>query len=202
MHQEPNTPDFARSGKISHWVGRAWIRIFGWEVTGEIPKGGKFVLIGAHHTSNWDLPFGLAAVYTFRLKVSWMGKSSLFKWPLCYFMGALGGIPIDRENPSGVVGQIVEQFQNRDQLVIGLAPSGTRSKRTHWRSGFYWLAVKAQVPILCGYLDYGKKRLHIGGCLMPSGDIKQDMDIIRAFYKDVEAKHPNSVTPILLKDED
>jgi len=178
------------------------MKLFGWEVIGEIPPGGKFVIIGAHHTSNWDLPFGLAAVYCFRLKVSWMGKDSLFKWPLGLFMRSLGGIPIDRDNPSGVVDQIAEQFRTNDKLVIGLAPSGTRSKRTHWRSGFYWLAVKAEVPILCGCLDYGNKQVHIGLSLMPTGDIKSDMDQIREFYRHVGAKHPASVTPVLLRDED
>jgi 1-acyl-sn-glycerol-3-phosphate acyltransferase len=186
---------------IPYWIGRFWMWVFGWDVVGQVPPGGKFVLIGAPHTSNWDFPFALAALYVFRLKISWLGKHTLFKKPLETVMRWLGGIPIHRESQHGVVDQIVEQFRTSQQLVVVLAPSGTRKKEDHWKSGFYWIANSAQVPILCGYLDYHRKKACLGLSFLPTGDVKKDMDRIRDFYEGVQGKQAELATRIRLIDE-
>jgi len=201
MSDNTSESEHPQSSNIAHWIGRVWLKLFGWKIIGCIPKGKQFVLIGAHHTSNWDLPLGLAMLYTLRLKVSWMGKQSLFTWPMGPFIRLLGGIPVDRQNPSGVIGQMAEQYRTNDRLVIGLAPSGTRSKRPYWRSGFYWLAKEANIPILCAALDYPSKTAHIGFCLMPSEDVEHDMEQIRSFYADIQPKYPAAITPIQLRDQ-
>ena len=190
------------SGTILYWIGRFWMWLFGWDVAGQIPPGGKFVLIGAPHTSNWDFPFALAALYVFRLKISWLGKHTLFRKPFGSVMRWLGGIPIHRESQQGVVDQIVKQFGTSQQLVVVLAPSGTRKKRDHWKSGFYWIAHSAQVPILCGYLDYQQKKACLGLSFLPTGDVKKDMDRIRDFYEGIQGKHAELATRIRLIDED
>jgi len=189
------------SGLIKYWLARCWFWLTGWEVIGEVPADKKFILLGAHHTSNWDFPFGLCAIFIFRLKASWMGKDTLFKWPLGFFMRSLGGIAIDRRSHHGVVEQTAEQFKNAEQLVIMLAADGTRKKMQCWKSGFYWIAHKAQVPVVCGYIDYANKRACIGLSFVPTGNVKQDMDRIREFFQNIEGRKPENQTPVRLSDE-
>ncbi len=194
--------DGPTTGLIPYWIGCIGLRLAGWDVEGTIPPYRKFVIIGAPHTSNWDFFLGLAVAYVYRMKISWMGKHTLFRWPLGGIMKRLGGIPVDRENPEGVVDQIAGQFRQSQKLIILLAPSGTRKKRDHWRSGFYRIALAAQVPIVCGYLDYGNKKACIGLSFTPTGNIKKDMDRVRAFYKGTQGRHPELKATIRLKNED
>lgn len=194
-HQAP------ASGLTKYWLGRCWYWLTGWDVIGEIPQEKKFVLIGAPHTSNWDFPYGIGATFIFRLKTSWMGKDALFRFPLGIIMRSLGGIAIDRSSHHGVVGQTAEWLRNAETLVVLIAADGTRKKTEHWRSGFYWIALEAQVPIVCAYLDYSRKRACIGLSFMPTGDAKKDMDRIRDFYKGVHGKKPEQETPAWLVDE-
>lgn len=189
------------SGLVKYWLARMFLRLTGWDVIGQVPQASNFVLIGAHHTSNWDFIFGLCATYVFRLKASWMGKDSLFRWPFGYVMRALGGIAVDRSSPHGVVSQIVQQLKNTNGLVVMIAPEGTRKKKENWKSGFYWIARQAQVPIVCGYLDYERKQACIGLSMQPTDNVEQDMDRIREFYEDVIARKPEKVTPVRLRDE-
>lgn len=189
------------SGLIKYWIGRAFMAIIGWKVTGELPPNKKFVLIGAPHTTNWDLPIGLALTYIFRLKVRWLGKHTLFQGVQGILMRALGGMPVDRTQPHGVVGQIANEFKQAEKLVIMLAPSGTRKKMPSWKSGFYYIAQEANVPVVCGFLDFKKKEANLGFSFMPSGNIKQDMDMLREYYKDVQGKYPEKTTPVRLLEE-
>jgi 1-acyl-sn-glycerol-3-phosphate acyltransferase len=175
--------------------------LLGWDVVGQIPAGGRFVLIGAPHTSGWDFPFTLAAVNVFRLKISWMGKRSLFMSPFGNILKWLGGIAIDREGNNGVVDQMVERFRDSEKLVVAIAPSGTRKKRDYWKSGFYWIAHAAQVPILCGFLDYSRKSAGLGLSFVPTGNVRKDMDRIREFYAGIQGKHPEFATTVQLLDE-
>jgi len=175
--------------------------IVGWNVSGELPANKKFVLIGAPHTSNWDFFLGLATIFIFRLKAQWLAKNAIFIWPVGILLRALGGIPVDRKNAHGVVGQMVDSLNKSGQQVILLAPSGTRKKMPNWRSGFYQIAHQANVPIVCGYLDFKTKQAHLGLSLLPTGDVKKDMDRIRDFYKDVYAKYPEMATPVRLAEE-
>ncbi len=173
----------------------------GWDVVGQVPAGRKFVLIGAPHTSNWDLPFGLAAVYIFRMKISWMGKDTLFRKPFGGSMRWLGGVAINRDNPHGVVDQVAKQFRDSGKLIVLITPSATRKKRDYWKSGFYWIAHAAQIPILCGYLDYSRKEACLGLSFVPTGEIKNDMERIREFYKGRQGKYPALTTRVRLREE-
>ena len=190
------------SGLIKYWLARCCLWLAGWKVVGELPPDKKFVLVGAHHTSNWDLLFGLCGIFIFRLKASWMGKDVLFKWPLGIIMRSLGGIAIDRSSHHGVVEETAEQFKNAEKLVILIAADGTRKKMECWKSGFYWIAHKAQVPIVCAYLDYARKQACIGLSFTPTGNVKQDMDRIRDFYKNIKGRKPEKQTPVHLHDEE
>jgi 1-acyl-sn-glycerol-3-phosphate acyltransferase len=186
---------------IGYWIGWLWMRLFGWDVVGQIPPGGKFVLVGAPHTSNWDFPFTMAAVRVLRVKISWMGKHTIFKGPVGAVMRWLGGIPINRESAHGVVDQIVDRFAKAEKLVVAVAASGTRRRMDYWKSGFYWIALNAQVPILCGFLDYGRKQAGVGLSFLPTGDVKKDMDRIRGFYEGIKGKKPELQTNVRFRDE-
>jgi len=180
-----------------------WLRVFGWRIAGDMPVCDKMVLIGAPHTSNWDLPFMLAVAAVYGLDVTWMGKDSLFKKPVFgRLLRRLGGIPIDRSRPSGVVLQIVRMFKKSDRLALVVPPSGTRKKKEYWKSGFYWIAHTARVPIICSYLDYGRKEGGVRLSFVPTGDVQADMNRIRSCYQDIQGKHPHQTTRIRLKEED
>ncbi|MEZ4236026.1 MAG: lysophospholipid acyltransferase family protein [Myxococcota bacterium] len=194
-HPGPRTP------WLLYWVARLWMRLFGWDVEGDAPQVTKAILIAAPHTSNWDLPHMLAASLVFRLRISWLGKHTLFRPPWGWFMRLLGGVAIDRRAPQGSVKATAEVFDHHEKLVNAVPPSGTRSKRDHWKSGFYWIAHTAQVPIVCGYLDYGRRRAGLGFSFLPSGDIAADMDKIRAFYADKRGRFPEQESDIRLLEE-
>jgi 1-acyl-sn-glycerol-3-phosphate acyltransferase len=148
------------------------------------------VLIAAPHTSNWDLPFMLATAYVMRVRVSWFGKHTIFIPPWGWLLRRLGGIPVDRRAPHSLVSQMAERFKQSDYLVLAVPPEGTRSRVGLWKSGFYHIAAESGVPIGLGYLDYDRKLCGLGMFVTPSGDVRQDMDKIRAFYRDIRGKHP------------
>lgn len=184
------------------WIGKTWLRLSGWRLESEWPQHPKFVLIAAPHTSNWDLPFMLATSYAMQVPISWMGKHTLFSPPLGWVLKGVGGIPIDRRSHHNVVQWAIEQFKQSERLALAVPAKGTRGKADYWKSGFYHIALGAGVPIGMGYLDYGKKACGIKGFLMPTGDIPADMDRIRAFYRDVEAKYPALQVVPRLREED
>ncbi len=194
--------DGPSSSRLAYLVGRLYLKVAGWDVKGELPAGGRGVLIAAPHTSNWDLPYMLAVAWVFRLKLNWLGKHTLFEKPVRgAFMRWLGGIGVDRRAPHGVVGQAAQRLIDSDGMYLAVAPAGTRAGGKHWKSGFYHIAHQAQVPIVCGFLDFGKKLGGVGPSFVPTGDINRDMDIIREFYRDMTGQTPGKESPIVLREE-
>lgn len=183
-------------------LGRTWLRAFGWSTHGSPPVVPKAVFVAAPHTSNWDLPFTLATAWALGVNVSWVGKRSLFRFPLGGVMRALGGIPVDRARGTSFVRRTAEVIREHERLYVLIAPSGTRSHRDRWKSGFYHLAREAEVPVLLGFLDYGRKRAGVGPLVSPDGDVRGDMDLIRAFYRDIAGKHPEKASTPRLDEED
>jgi len=190
------------AGPIARGLARAWLWFFGWKVEGSLPPGIKAVAIAYPHTTNWDMPFMLAIAYRLGVRPSWLGKRQIFRKPFGGFMRWLGGIPVDRSARTNLVAQVIEQFGEVDRLFLVIPPSGTRHKAAHWKSGFYHIARGAGVPVLCTFLDYTRKVGGIGPAVVPSGDIKADMDVIRAFYAGVEGRYPTNHTPIYLPEEE
>lgn len=173
----------------SYFVGKAWLKAFGWRWEGEIPTMPRYVLLAAPHTSNWDLPFMLAISFVMQVRLQWMGKQSLFKGLGGRFLKALGGIEIDRSKSHNYVDQIAELMHSVDQFILVVAPEGTRKGVDRWKTGFYYIALKADVPIACGFLDYDRKVGGIGPVFKPTGDIEADMERIREFYADKGAMY-------------
>ena len=190
-----------RSGVLKLMLGKTWLKLTGWKYEGNLPSTGKYILICEPHTSNWDFIFLLTAMFIDRIKVSWLGKHTLFKKPFGGVMRWLGGIPIDRRSTHGVVEQIADHFAANENLMIALAPSGTRAKRNHWKSGFYHMAHTAKVPLLLGYLDFPSKTVGTGPLVNLSGDFKKDMDILREYYADIRGDHPELESDIILREE-
>ena len=173
------------------WLGRLALRLTGWRVVGGVPNAPKYVLIAAPHTSNWDFPVGLMAVFALRLKVYWMGKASLFPPVLGSVMRWLGGIPVNREKAGNLVQATVDAYQSNERLVVVVPPEGTRSMVRQWKTGFYYIAQGAGVPIAFGYLDFRKKEVGLSTMFEPTGDIEADMAAIRAFYAGITGKNPD-----------
>lgn len=182
-------------------AARLFLRLTGWEAEGAKPVHQKFVLIAAPHTSNWDLAYLLALAVVFDIKISWMGKHTLFRGPMGAVMEALGGIPVRRNKHGKLVDQMARAFDETDSLCLTVPAEGTRSYVPNWKSGFYHIAALANVPIQMGYLDYSRRRGGFGAALLPSGDLRADMDEIRDFYSDKVGKYPDSTGEIRLKEE-
>lgn len=184
------------------WLARLFLKLTGWEPEGERPTAKKYVLIAAPHTTNWDFPYTLALAQIFNINIRWMGKHTLFAFPFGGIMKALGGIPIKRHTRGNLVQAMADDFVNHDELALTVPTEGTRSRVQYWKSGFYHIARKANVPIVMGYLDYKRKRGGFGPAFYPSGDLKKDMDAIRAFYADKTGKYPENFGPVRLKEEE
>ena len=168
------------------------LKLIGWKAVGRPVEGARFVLIGAPHTSNWDFPLMLMVVLKLRLQVFWMGKHTLFPFPVGWFMKWLGGIPVNRSKAQNLVEQTVQQYREHPQLVVLVPPEGTRAKVKEWKTGFYHIAVNAGVPILMGYLDAATKQAGLADFFHPTGNIAQDMPAIRAFYADKVGINPEN----------
>jgi 1-acyl-sn-glycerol-3-phosphate acyltransferase len=169
----------------------AFLKLTGWKIEGSLPPGvTKCVLIAAPHTSNWDLPYTLMVAFALRLNVYWMGKASIFKPPFSGVMRWLGGIPVQREQSNNLVAASAQALVDFDgHLQLAVPPEGTRSKSRYWKTGFYYIAQTAQVPIVMAYMDYGQKRSGLGPVFQPTGDIDKDMAEIKAFYAPMQGKH-------------
>ncbi len=181
-----NTPVVFHLFYALAWLG---LRLAGWKLKGRPPEARKFVIIAYPHTSNWDFPLGLSACIIYRIKVYWLGKDSLFKGPAGPLMRWLGGIPVDRIKARDFVQQAIEAFDQSDELVIGVAPEGTRSRVEKWKTGFYHIAAGAKVPIVPGYLDYPNKELGFLESFSPSGNIVEDILTIKAAYRTIKGKN-------------
>ncbi len=168
-----------------------FLKLAGWKVEGHLPpEATKSVLIAAPHTSNWDLPYTLMVCFVLRLNVYWMGKQSIFKPPFRGIMMWLGGIPVNREQSSNLVASSAQALTDADgavQLIV--PPEGTRSATRYWKTGFYYIAAGAKVPIVMAYMDYPNKRAGLGPILQPTGNIEQDMLTIKAFYAPFKGKN-------------
>lgn len=156
-------------GELSSKLGRGLLRLLGWRFEGSVPNLPKMVLIGAPHTSNWDFPLAMLALFTVQARVYWLGKHTFVNSLLKPLLLGLGGVAVDRRAASGVVGQTAVQFQEREQFLLGLSPEGTRSLVPCWKMGFFYIAQAANVPILPVSLDYGRKVLGIGAPIWPDG---------------------------------
>ena len=172
-------------------LSTAFLRLSGWQLAGQLPaEAPKCVLIAAPHTSNWDLPYTLMVAFALRLNIRWMGKQQLFRWPFGGVMRWLGGIAVDRSQSTNLVAASARAIREADgPLCLVVPPEGTRSKTRQWKTGFYWIAHEAGVPIVMAYMDYPRKLSGLGPVFTPSGDIEADMAVIKAYYAQYKGRN-------------
>ncbi len=165
--------------------------LLGWTTEGELPQKKKFVMIAAPHTSNWDMVMMLVLCFYYRLEISWLGKDTLFRFPFGTFMRWTGGIAVDRSKANNLVEESIRLFNEREKFVLTVPPEGTRGKVRYWKTGFYRMADGAGVPIVLGFIDWGRKVGGVGGPVTTTGDIDADMEVIKEFYSHVTPKIPD-----------
>ncbi|MBN2297931.1 MAG: lysophospholipid acyltransferase family protein [Deltaproteobacteria bacterium] len=184
---------------VLRFVSRFLLGIKGWRVVGPLPDHKKYVIIAAYHTSNWDFFIGICAAFLLRIQTYWIGKDTLFRPPFDRFFRWLGGIPINRSSSQNMVDRIIQIFEGHENMIIALAPEGTRKKKPYWKSGFYHIAVGARIPIVLAFIDYPSKSCGIGEVFYPTGDMEADMKEIRAFYSRFMGKFSELMTMPVLK---
>lgn len=175
--------------------------LFGWKVIHNLPRVDKMVVIGAPHTSNWDLPIGLLVMWALEHNFRWVAKHTIFFWPAGWFFRKLGGIPVDRRVHTGFIHRAAEVVREHDRIALVIAPEGTRSKTRNWKTGFYHIAVEADVPIAPGYIDAVRKTVGFGEAVYPTGDIDKDFEEIKKVYLGIKGIRPELQGPISLHKE-
>jgi len=175
------------------FISKILLGFWGWKIVGRVPADvKKAVLIVAPHTSNLDFFIGRLAFFILEVKVKFLIKKESFKFPVKGLLKFWGGIPIDRGSRSDHVGQVASLFDNYDSLVVTITPEGTRKLSRKWKKGFYYIALKANVPIIFGFLDYDNKRGGVNSVFYPSGDYEKDLKEIEKFYKTLSARYPEN----------
>lgn len=169
------------------------LSLFGWKISGDLPHDGQYIAIVAPHTSNWDFILGVVVRGALGKKINFLAKHQLFIPPWGWFFRAIGGVGIDRRKNNNFVDAAVQAFHQDPKFTLALAPEGTRSPVTRWKTGFYHIANKANVPIVMVAFNFGNKTVQIAAPIYASGSIQEDMDKIIDFYRNVEGKHPKTI---------
>jgi 1-acyl-sn-glycerol-3-phosphate acyltransferase len=177
-------------------ASRRLLRLFGWTVDVQLPAAPKGVIIVYPHTSNWDFVVGYLAKVAAGVRVEWIGKASLFRWPFGALLRRMGGIPVERGAHAGVVAQLAREYARRERIWVAIAPEGTRSRTDHWKSGFYHLALAAEVPVGLAFIDYRRRLVELRTTLVLTGQSGRDLEQLRAFYRDVQGCRPGQASEI------
>jgi 1-acyl-sn-glycerol-3-phosphate acyltransferase len=188
--------------RVSRRIGLALAAAAGWQVHIQQPPPARCVIVGAPHTSGWDLPLTLLLMLVAGLRLRWIGKDTLFRGPIGWLLLRLGGIPVNRRSRENFVEQMVAAFRANEELMIAILPEGTRRNAQYWKTGFYYIALGGGVPIVLGYADYRRRVVGLGPVFHPTGDIQADFAIIRAFYTGITGKHPERQGTIQLRQAD
>ena len=184
-----------RGNKFAPVLASALLKAAGWRTVGEVPNIPQAVVLALPHTSNVDGIYAIPSLFALDLKISILGKHTLFKVPVfAQLLNWIGVIPIDRGNKGSVLQASIDKFKTGQPLFLGLAPEGTRQYTKGWKSGFYYLAMGAGVPILPVAMDYKTKEIRFMSPIYPSGDIDADLPKIYAQYKGVVPRHPERLS--------
>ncbi len=179
----------------------ALLRVCGWRIVLLLPVPMKCVVVFYPHTSNWDFPVGLLTKWAVGIYFRFVGKDTLFKGPFACVFRYWGGIPVNRRERTGFIGQMRAEFDAHADFRLVIAPEGTRSRASHWKSGFYHLARAVNVPVALAFIDYRRRRIGVGAFVDLTGDVRADMARIAAFYADKEGRRQERQGPVRLRDE-
>lgn len=178
-----------RGNAVTRSLGRLAMQISGWCFEGRLPDLPKVVITVAPHTSNWDFIVGVMALWALDIKITFIGKHTLFRGLFGRWLRSIGGIPVDRSAPHGVVGELVKAFELSDKMVLALAPEGTRRLDKGFKTGFLFIALGAKVPIVPAYFDFSRKIVGFGTHYMPIGDISHDLNHMLDFYRSIKGRY-------------
>ncbi len=170
------------------------LKLFGWSVEITVPDYPKCIICVAPHTSNWDFVLGKLAYASVGRHAGFLMKEAWFFFPLGLIFKAIGGIPVPRRRGSSLVDEVAARFDSSERLAVAITPEGTRSRTSQWRTGFLRIAVKANVPVVLGVIDFPTKRIMIKNEFTPTTDIEVDMKAIKAFYRPYQGKYPEKFT--------
>jgi len=159
------------------------LKLFGWKIVGGFPNLNKYIIIVAPHTSNWDFVISVLVRSATKLRANFLGKSGLFKRPYGFIFRAMGGRPVERSKSTNLVDRIIEIYNRETKFKLAVAPEGTRKKVKEWKTGFYYIAVGAGIPIIMASIDYNLREITISHSFHPTGDIEKDMPEIKKFYE-------------------
>lgn len=183
-------------------LGKLVVRLFRYRLVGTPPDEPVCVMVAAPHTSNWDFVLTMALAWSCELDIVWLGKKEMFAGPARWLFRAMGGVPVDRENPAGLVDEMVDLARTGHRVAIIIPPEATRARKTYWKSGFRRIAQGADVPVVLAFLDGPTRTGGFGPSLRMTDDVVADMDQIRAFYADKHGICPGRFTPPLLSEEE
>lgn len=171
-------------------IAAAVARWIGWRIDTPAALPARCVIIGAPHTTSMDLWLALLMIEVSGHRFQWVAKDTLFREPLGTVFRALGGVPVNRRARTNFVDSIIDVFRREPVFRLAIVPEGTREKASGWKTGFYYIAMGAEVPIVFGYVDFPRKTVGLGPTFLPTGDIEADFEVIRAFYQDKQGKYP------------
>jgi 1-acyl-sn-glycerol-3-phosphate acyltransferase len=175
-----------------------YYRLGGWTCDMRLPEGlKKGVILAVPHTATRDFPIGLGASYTMTKKHGFLGKKELFEGPFGFLFKMAGGMPVDRSSSHNMVDQVAAIMDKEDEFFLVMAPEGTRTRTERWKTGFYHIAKKQNIPIILGYIDFGRKKTGLDKVLYPTWDEDKDFAAIEAFYRTITAKYPEKFNPKL-----
>lgn len=184
-----------RGNKFAPVIASALLKAAGWRTVGEIPNISQAVVLALPHTSNVDGIYAIPSLFALDVRISIMGKHTLFKVPVfAQLLNWVGVVPIDRDNKGSVLQASIDKFKTGEPLFLGLSPEGTREYTEAWKTGFYYLALGAEVPILPVAMDYKTKEIRFMSLVHPTGDIEADLPKIYAQYKGVIPRHPERLS--------
>lgn len=177
--------------KLCNWL---LYKVGGWKKDVTVPHPEKYIICLAPHTSNWDFIIGQLYMRAEGLKINFLMKSEWFVWPLGPIFKKIGGIPVSRSVHTKMTDQLSEIAKNRDSFYLCITPEGTRSRNPDWKKGFYYIALKAKIPILLYGLDYKRRLIQCNVSLVPTGNIKEEMKMIKDYFKKYSGLHPDLFT--------
>jgi 1-acyl-sn-glycerol-3-phosphate acyltransferase len=186
--------------EVKRQLARLVLKITRFTSVGEPPREPKYILLCAPHTTNWDLLSLLMASWSAGANVNWLGKHQLFRGPMNRIMRMLGGVPVQRDERRGMVDSLADEFGAAEHMALAIPAAGTRSHTDHWKSGFYRIALAADVPIGLAFVDYSTRTVGFGPTMVPSEDVEADLDLFRAFYADKRGKFPDQESEIRFRD--
>lgn len=185
--------------KVRRTLARGTLRLTRWRLVGDVPRSG--ILVGAPHTSAWDWVVMLLIAWANSARPQALISHTFFKGVVGWVLRKTGGVPLDRANPGAAIRALLEEAESGQHFLLAIAPEGTRGKGEYWKPGFYRIAQQTGLPISLGFVDGPTRTLGIGPTFEPTGDVKKDMDFVRAFYADKHGVNPDNRTEPRLREE-